>query len=243
MIQITLEFIVCNWRNALDRVPGQDGQETEGRQVQQAINIKNVDRILERFSMCKFAFMAFAAVLILAGSGLASDVVPHAGSLNRITPTDDGTIQLRNLGNDMVLFSDIDDQGSRLGESDYAYHETNRSIGYLFFDLGNLTPVSDQNLVMLKFYADNATEINSDLIITTGRVLSIQDGLSSSGLISFADDDRDVTTGSGFALFNLTEVIRTMQQQNQTSMGIFFAGDGVTMGTLESGRPAEIIVL
>jgi len=125
----------------------------------------------------------------------------------------------------------------------YAYHETNRSIGYLFFDLGNLTPVSDQNLVMLKFYADNATEINSDLIITTGRVLSIQDGLSSSGLISFTDDDSDVTTGSGFALFNLTEVIRTMQQQNQTRMGIFFAGDGVTMGTLESGRPAEIIVL
>jgi len=187
--------------------------------------------------------MAFAAVLILAGSGLASDVAPHAGSLNRITPTDDGTIQLRNLGNDMVLFSDIDDQGSRLDESDYAYHETNRSIGYLLFDLGNLTPVSDKNLVMLKFYADNATEINSDLIITTGRVLSIQDGLSSSGLISFADDDSDVTTGPGFALFNLTEVIRTMQQQNQTRMGIFFAGDGVTMGTLESGQPAEIIVL
>lgn len=219
------------------------GRKRKASRCSKLLISKNVNQILERFSMCKFAFMALAAVLILAGSGLASDVAPHAGSLNRITPTDDGTIQLRNLGNDMVLFSDIDDQGSRLVESDYAYHETNRSIGYLFFDLGNLTPVSDQNLVMLKLYADNATEINSDLIITTGRVLSIQDGLSSSGLISFTDDDSDVTTGSGFALFNLTEVIKTMQQQNQTRMGIFFAGDGVTMGTLESGQPAEIIVL
>ena len=193
--------------------------------------------------MFKSVFLAFAAVLILAGLGLASDAAPHAGNLNRITPIDDGTIQLRNLGNDMVMFSDIDDQGSRLGESDYAYPETNRSIGYLFFDLSNLTPVSDQNLVMLKLYADNSTEINSDLIIITGRVLSIRDGLSGSGLMSFADDDSDVTTGPGFSLFNLTGVVRIMQQQNQTRMGIFFIGDGLTMGTLEGGQPAEIIVL
>jgi hypothetical protein len=104
-------------------------------------------------------------------------------------------------------------------------------------------PVSDQNLVMLKIYADNSSQLDEELIILSDRMLSMKDGASPSGFFASSGYDSEVTTGPGFALFNLTAEIRTMQQNDQKSIGIFFAGEDLTIETLESGKPAEMIVL
>ena len=193
--------------------------------------------------MIKAVFITVAAMLVLACPGLAEDVATPAGAQNRIMPIDDGTILLKNMDNDMIMFTDIDDQGSRLRESDYESPEENLSIGYLLFDLTDLMPVADQNLVMLKIYADNSSQLDEELMIASDRLLSIQDGTSLSGFLTSTGHDMEVTTGPGFALFNLTAEIKTLQQHEQKTIGIFFAGEDLSIGTMESGNPAEMIVL
>jgi len=193
--------------------------------------------------MLKAVFIAVAAILALACIGLAEDTTLPAGTQNRITPMDDGTIQLKNMGNDMIMFTAIDNQGSHLSESDYDYPEENLSIGYLLFDLSDLMPVADQNLVMLKIYAENSTQLDGELMIASDRMLSIKDGTSLSGFITSSGHDMEVATGPGFALFNLTSEIKTLQQNEQKTIGIFFAGEDQFIGTTESGKPAEMVVL
>jgi len=191
--------------------------------------------------MLKAVFVIVAAMLALACLGLAEDATPPVGTQNRITPEDDGTILLNELGNDMLMFSDIDLQGSRLSESGYS--KENRTIGYLLFDLSALMPVADQNLVMLKIYADNSRDLNDDLIIVSGRVLAIADGISPSGFLLLPKHNSQEIAGPGFVLFNLTEEVKTLQEHEQKTIGIFFAGEDQTIGTMESGKPAEMIVL
>ncbi len=193
--------------------------------------------------MLKAVFITVAAMLALACLGLAEDNAPSAGTQNRIMPIDDGTILLKNMDNNMIMFTDIDNQGSRLRESDYDSPEENLSIGYLLFDLSDLIQVADQNLVMLKIYADNSTQLDEELMIASDRMLSIKDGSSLSGFLTSSGYDSEVTTGPGFALFNMTEEVKTLQQHNQTTIGIFFAGEDLSIGTKESGKPAEMIVL
>ncbi|MBN1236021.1 MAG: hypothetical protein JW999_08245 [Methanotrichaceae archaeon] len=193
--------------------------------------------------MIKAVFITVAAMLVLACPGLAEDAATPAGAQNRIMPIDDGTILLKNMDNDMIMFTDIDDHGSRLRESDYESPEENLSIGYLLFDLSDLMPVADQNLVMLKIYADNSSQLDEELMIASDRLLSIQDGTSLSGFLTSTGHDMEVTTGPGFALFNLTAEIKTLQQHEQKTIGIFFAGEDLSIGTMESGNPAEMIVL
>lgn len=193
--------------------------------------------------MLKVVFVTVAAMLALACLGLAEDEAASAGTQNRITPIDDGTILLKNMDNNMIMFTDIDNQGSRLRESDYDSPEENLSIGYLLFDLSDLIPVEDQNLVMLKIYADNSTQLDEELMIASDRMLSIKDGTSLSGFLTSSGHDSEVTTGPGFALFNMTEEVKTLQQHNQTTIAIFFAGEDLSIGTKESGKPAEMIVL
>ena len=193
--------------------------------------------------MQKAIFVCLTALLALACLGQAQDGTSVVGTQSKIMPTDDGTILLKNADNDMIMFSDIDNMGSRLRESDYDYPEENVTLGYLFFDLSDLMPVSDQNLVMLKIYADNSSQLDEELLILSDRMLSMKDGASPSGFFASSGYDSAVTTGPGFALFNLTAEIRTMQQHDQKSIGIFFAGEDLTIETLESGKPAEMIVL
>ena len=193
--------------------------------------------------MLKAVFIAVAAMLVLACPGLAEDVALPTGTQNKITPIDDGTILLKNMGNDMIMFSNIDTQGSRLRESDYDDPEENLSVGYLLFDLSDLMPVADQNLVMLKIYAENSTQLDGELMIASDRMLSIKDGTSLSGFITSSGHDMEVATGPGFALFNLTSEIKTLQQNEQKTIGIFFAGEDQSIGTMESGKPAEMVVL
>jgi hypothetical protein len=194
--------------------------------------------------MLKAVFITVAAMLILACLGLAEDVAPSAGTQNRITPVDDGTILLKNIGDDMIMFTDIDNQGSYLGESDYDYPEKNLSIGYLLFNLSDLVPVDDQNLVMLKIYAQISTLLDEELMIVSDRVLSIKDGASTSGFLTFPQHDSEITTGPSFALFNVTSEVRVLQQYEQKTIGIFFQGkNNLSIGTMENGKPAEMMVL
>lgn len=194
--------------------------------------------------MQKGIFLCLAALLALACLGQAQDVAtPVVGAQSKITPTDDGTILLKNADNDLIKFSDIDNTGSRLMESDSDSPEENLTLGYLLFDLSDLMPVSDQNLVMLKIYADNSSQLDEELMILSDRILSMKEGTSPSGFLASSGYDSKVTTGPGFALFNLTAEIKILQQHDQKSIGIFFAGEDLTIGTLESGKPAEMIVL
>jgi len=188
--------------------------------------------------MLKAVFITVAAMLALACLGLAEDVAPPAGTQNRITPIDDGTIQLNKLGDDKIMFTNIDNQGFRLKEN-----TNDASLGYLRFDLSDLMPVADQNLVMLKIYTDNPSRRPNELIITSDRLLSIKDGTSLSGFLFMPRSNLDVTTGPGFALFNLTDEVKTLQQHEQKTIAIFFFGEDLSIGTMESGKPAEMIVL
>jgi len=189
--------------------------------------------------MLKIASIYFIILCAtLANSGLAVDSVSQIDQ-NRITPTDDGTIQLKSLGNNIVMASGIDNSGSYLFDN----YSQDASFGYLLFDISHLSQVTDQNLAFLKIKVDNSSRISSDLVILSDRVLSIKDGTLPSGFFIPASLSSDIHQGSGFVMFNLTKEIGTLQQYDQNTLAIFVHGYNVTMGTTMSGNPAEIIVL
>jgi len=181
---------------------------------------------------------------MLTGISIVSGDAPIAGGLNRIAAVDDGTITFRDLrnnnGDNIILFSNIDNQSSNLPRSDYDSLNESRSLGYLIFDLSNLTTISERNLVMLKIYTENNTNLQS-MFLLGGRALSMKDGMSPTG--SFMEI-RDISRGEpGFALYDLTDQIKVLQTYGQNDIIIFFFGDDLSVGTLESGMPAEIVVI
>jgi len=186
--------------------------------------------------MLKTVFITVAAMLALACLGLAEDTTPPVGSQNRITPIDDGTIRVNTFENG-ALINDIDNLGSYISRDQ---DRKNGSVAYAIFDLNSLVQVADQNLVLLKIYADNSNDLE-ELVIVSDRILSMKDGTSNAGF--FMGSDHYIEAGSGFALFNLTDQIKTLQQHGQNEIAIFFIGENLSIGTIEGGKPVEIIVI
>lgn len=186
--------------------------------------------------MLKTVFITVAAMLALACLGLAEDTTPPVGSQNRITPIDDGTIRVNTFENG-ALINDIDNLGSYISRDQ---DRKNGSVAYVIFDLNSLAQVADQNLVLLKIYADNSNDLE-ELVIASDRILSMKDGTSTAGF--FMGIDHYIEAGSGFALFNLTDQIKTLQKHGQNEIAIFFIGENLSIGTIEGGKPAEIIVI
>jgi hypothetical protein len=59
----------------------------------------------------------------------------------------------------------------------------------LLFNLSSLVQVTDENLALLKIYADNSSDLDN-LIIVSGRILSMKDGTSPEGFFLGADSVR-----------------------------------------------------
>ena len=194
--------------------------------------------------MHKSAILALLSIFMLTGISIVSGDAPIAGGLNRIAAVDDGTIKLSplesNNGDNIILFSDIDNQSSFLPKSDSGLSNENRSLGYLIFDLNNLTNISEMNLAMLKIYIENSTNTQSTFLLG-GRVLRKKDGTSPTG--SFMEI-RDIGGEEpGFALCDITDQIKVLQTSGQNDVVIFFFGSDLSVGTIESGMPAEIVVI
>ena len=194
--------------------------------------------------MHKSTILALLSIFMLTGISIVSGDVPIAGGLNRIAAVDDGTIKLSppesNKGDDIILFSDIDNQSSHIAKSSSSSINEYSSLGYLIFDLSNLTTVSDRNLAVLKIYTENNTNIESTFLLG-GRVLSMIDGTSPTG--SFMEIGHIGGEEPGFALCDITDQIKVLQTSGQNDVGIFFFGDDLSVGTIESGMPAEIVVI
>lgn len=189
------------------------------------------------------AILFVMLTLVLALADLSS-AQAQDGLQSRITPVDDGTIQINEIeygqgssSDESILFTDIDSSGSNISTD--ADHKGGY-LAYLRFNLSGLGQVSDKSLVALKIYTDNSRNI-SEMLILSGRMLSIVDGTSQTGALMQVHDIGKEQPG--FALCDVTDQVRALQRLGQSDIVIFFFGDGLTFGTIESRSPAEIIVI
>ncbi len=177
---------------------------------------------------------ALCSVLAVSGQSIAM-----AGD-NRIYAEDDGTVALMQMEDEDAISYRFDSSGSKIFEFD----DDNASIGYFVFNLTGLNLVESDNLVLLKVFADDPESFDNEMIATTNIFQVLQEGNAASGLIIAQNSDwSDPYLGKGFAVFDLTKKIRLLNLHNQTSVMFLLGGENLTMGTIESGEPAQIILV
>ena len=180
---------------------------------------------------------ALCAVLAVCGQS------PALSGDNRIFAEDDGTVALAETEDGDVMSYSFDSSGERIFDK-YEFDDDNASIGYLVFNLTGLNLAESDRLVLLKVFADNPKGFESNMVVTTNIFQALQKGNASSGMIITDNSGgSDPYLGKGSAVFDLTKNIRLLNLHNQTSVMFLLSGENLTMGTIESGQPAEIILV
>jgi hypothetical protein len=188
-----------------------------------------------------------ALALIVAGgwqAGEASSNV-HVEPRERLVALDDGTLEIEELEDEGMIAYRFNGSGSRLVSERHERGRSYTSLGYLAFDLSSLVPLDDRRAVFLKVYADEPENLEEGLLITSDLLHPRWKGNSTEGVVLTQDVPWEEVriTGAGFALFDLTRHIKALLLYNQSSAIFFLNGENVTIGTLEGGRPAEIVAV
>lgn len=191
--------------------------------------------MLERVKKMRIYF-ALALCLVLLISMMPLPVLGE----DRILAEDDGIVEVQETEDNQVMLYRFDNSGVRI----YQDQDRKRSaVGYFVFNLSRLYPFDKESLVLLKIYANNPEGFEEDMLITANLFQAMLKGNKSSGIIMIEDGWEEPYLGNGFAVFDLTKRVKLLNLYNQSSIMLLLPGNNVSFGTLETGKPAEMVVV